>query len=365
MKGNDDFIEYMNGAIRKLLSDLFRSALRSPRQAAFLLRYRGHNARSLQIRSAYEAQGIHIPFFLISSISDSCNLFCTGCYARANGLCGKSREKPGLSVEEWKRVFDQAAELGIPFHLLAGGEPLLRRDVLLQAAQVKNTLFPIFTNGTLIDDFYQDLFDIHRNLIPILSMEGSSAQTDQRRGDGIYDTLVSAMRKLGKRGILFGVSLTVTTQNLEEITSASFMDELYHLGCRLLFFVEYVPVDAATRALAPTEKQRRQLETRLEELRTRYKRMIFLSFPGDEQALGGCLAAGRGFFHINPYGDVEACPFSPYSDRNVRTHALLEVLQSPFFQRLKEEGLVGGEHSGGCALFEQEETVRALLDMDS
>ena len=89
--------------------------------------------------------------------------------------------------------------------------------------------------------------------------------------------------------------------------------------------------------------------------------MIFLSFPGDEKHMGGCLAAGRGFFHINAYGAAEACPFSPYSDRSLREHTLLEVLDSPFFARLQQESLVGGEHDGGCALFQKRAQVQALL----
>ena len=90
--------------------------------------------------------------------------------------------------------------------------------------------------------------------------------------------------------------------------------------------------------------------------------MMFLSFPGDEKFMGGCLAAGRGFFHINPQGEAEACPFSPYSDRNLKEHSLLEVLRSPFFAKLREAELVGGEHTGGCALFERDDEVRKLLE---
>jgi MoaA/NifB/PqqE/SkfB family radical SAM enzyme len=89
--------------------------------------------------------------------------------------------------------------------------------------------------------------------------------------------------------------------------------------------------------------------------------MLFLSFPGDEKKMGGCLAAGRGFFHINTDGAAENCPFSPYSDRNIRTSTLLEVLKSPLFQALRDEQLVGGAHTGGCALFEHQEDVRRIL----
>ena len=77
--------------------------------------------------------------------------------------------------------------------------------------------------------------------------------------------------------------------------------------------------------------------------------------------MGGCLAAGRGFMHIGPEGKAEACPFSPYSDRNVVESGVKESLKSPFFKKLRDSGLVGGEHTGGCTLFEYEEDVKKLL----
>jgi MoaA/NifB/PqqE/SkfB family radical SAM enzyme len=89
--------------------------------------------------------------------------------------------------------------------------------------------------------------------------------------------------------------------------------------------------------------------------------VIFISFPGDEKATGGCLAAGRGFFHINPEGKAEPCPFSPYSDTNVKDLSLLEALDSPLFQKLNNSGLLLQEHTGGCVLFSREEQVSDML----
>ena len=100
---------------------------------------------------------------------------------------------------------------------------------------------------------------------------------------------------------------------------------------------------------------------KLDQLREEFSGIIFNAFPGDEKELGGCLAAGRGFFHINPYGEAEACPFSPYSDCSLKEISLIDALDSPFFRRLQKQALVGGEHKGGCALFENEEQVKAAL----
>ena len=360
MTGNE-LTQYMNGSIASMVKDVLRETLQNPRETAYLLKLGEYSRKNARKRLEHENAGQHVPAFMISSITHNCNLTCKGCYARANGTCGDTPRQPLLSAEEWGGIFRQAAELGVSFNLLAGGEPLLRRDVLEEAAKVESILFPVFTNGTMLHEDYISLFHAHRNLVPILSMEGGSVRTDERRGPGMYQNLMQVMQDLRQQGILFGVSLTVTRENLDELTSDAFLSGLRKQGCRLIFYVEYVPVDESTRALTLGGEEVAFLEQRIEALRLQYGSLLFLSFPGDEKFLGGCLAAGRGFFHVNPYGAAEPCPFSPYSDRSLKECTLLEALNSPFFQRLQDASLVGGEHTGGCALFEHESRVKELL----
>jgi len=362
MNKHFDLADYMNESIEIIIRDIIKGTLKNPRETAFLMKYRETNKRNFRKRRFFEAAGQHIPTFLISSITNACNLFCKGCYARDNGMCNDEKSVDLLMAAQWLDIFRQSRDLGISFNLLAGGEPLLRRDVIQAAATVKDTVFPIFTNGVLIDADYLKLFNAHRNLVPVLSLEGSQTATDERRGEGTYQQLLVTMKSLDQYKIVFGVSITITTENRIEVTSREFLDVLASLGCRIVFYIEYVPVDPATEHLAPGENERLLMETRQNELRDIYDAMVFVSFPGDEQYMGGCLAAGRGFFHINPNGSAEACPFSPYSDRNLKEHTILEVLASPFFKQLQEQKLVGGEHNGGCALFQQEELVKSLLN---
>ena len=364
MLQTSDLSAYFASALGNVIREATKAVFKNPKEAAFLLSAAKNNVKSQKLRDRYEHGGDHIPAFLIASITDACNLFCTGCYARANGLCGEQREtrkEPLLSAEEWGSVFSQARALGVSFVLLAGGEPLLRKDVLERAAKETEMLFPVFTNGTLLSGKTFELLEENRHLIPVVSVEGGEVATDARRGKGAYGLVREAMERMRESGMLFGASVTVTAENLSEVTSEAFLNELYTLGCRLVFYIEYVPVDAATKHLAPGEEERCALQTAMDERRKTHPSMIFLAFPGDEQFMGGCLAAGRGFFHISPSGAAEPCPFSPYSDCSVREKTLLEVLRSPFFKRLREKGLVGGEHDGGCALFEHEADVKALL----
>jgi MoaA/NifB/PqqE/SkfB family radical SAM enzyme len=206
-----------------------------------------------------------------------------------------------------------------------------------------------------------ELLDQKRNLIPIISIEGKRETTDARRGAGIYQRLQSAMLHLHHRGLLFGASITVTKENMDEVLSDSFIHELSDSGCKAMIYVEYVPMDHQSAALALDDETRVLMVQRLEEVRESHSDMLMVSFPGDEKNSGGCLAAGRGFFHINAFGGAEPCPFSPFSDISVADTSLLEALQSPLFQTLRQQGNLTQEHIGGCVLFEQEERVKLLL----
>ena len=361
MESSRDITEYLNQGTEKLIADILRATLRNPKETVFLRKYHKHQLQMEKRRMEQESQGRPIPAFLISSITSACNLSCKGCYARANGLCGEQSKEPLLNAEQWDGIFFQAEEAGIPFILLAGGEPLLRLDVLEKAAEHEGILFPIFTNGTMLDKDALRLLDNHRNLVPVVSLEGGEMATDARRGDGVYQLTQNVLNSLEAKKLLFGVSLTVTTENMVEVTSPCFLRSLYDKGCRLIFFIEYVPVAPGTEHLALDDTARVMMETAQESLRDRFPGMIFLSFPGDEKQMGGCLAAGRGFFHINPYGGAEPCPFSPYSDISLKDHTLMQAMDSPFFQKVRELNAKDPGHLGGCALFAKEAQVKSLL----
>lgn len=363
MESNFNLAEYMGNGIENMVKGVMKASLKNPRETKFILKYSLSVKEAKKKRDRLQEKGENIPVFLISSITSSCNLFCKGCYARANKSCGEGLQKKQLSSDRWGEIFNEAKEIGIPFIVLLGGEPLMRKDVIEKAAEVKDIMFPIFTNGTIFDENYISLFDKNRNLIPMLSIEGDKNQTDNRRGEGTYDALIKLMDNLNKKGILYGASVTVTRENINTVTSKRFFDSLYKKGCRVLIFVEYVPVTEGTQHLAPTDDERNILETEQEKLREEYKDSIFISFPGDEKYSEGCLAAGRGFFHINVDGAAEPCPFSPYSDTNLGTSSLRETLKSPLFKKLNETGMLVGEHDGGCLLFQKESDVKDLLNI--
>ncbi len=362
MNGSFDIQEYMTKGVERVVSDALKATLKDPRETAFLLRFASAAKAASRKRNKAEEQGEHIPPFLIASVTSLCNLHCAGCYSRCNEETVDAEPVSQLSGKEWKRIFDEADELGISFILLAGGEPMLRRDIIKAAAEKPNILFPIFTNGTYIDEKYFELFEKSRNLLPVMSIEGEKETTDARRGEGIYEKLIANMDELHRRGLYFGASVTVTTENFREVTSEAFLQKLSDRGCKAVIFVEYVPVTDDSKELAPGDEERAFLNREIERLRRDHPEMVYISFPGDEKSSGGCVAAGRGFFHINSHGGAEPCPFSPYSDINVRDTSLREAMRSPLFLALREGDLLLDDHEGGCILYEKRRQVEQILN---
>lgn len=362
---NFDLQDYLTEGVERIVSESVRATLKNPKESAFMLRFAAASRTASKKRRKAEDKGEHIPPFLIASITSKCNLHCAGCYSRCNHATVDAEPVKQLTADEWKKIFDEADKIGISFILLAGGEPMLRRDIIEAAGSKQNILFPIFTNGTFIDEPYFKLFDKCRNLVPVMSIEGSREITDTRRGAGIYDKIVSNMAEFRKRGLIFGASVTVTTQNYKEVTSQDFLSSLSEHGCKVVIFVEYVPVTDESKDLAPDDEQREYLLNTIQELRKEHDEMVYISFPGDEKSSGGCVAAGRGFFHINSHGGAEPCPFSPYSDINVKNTSLRDAINSPLFTVLRSGDILFEDHKGGCVLYEKKQQVEALLSRNS
>ena len=361
MAGTFNLEEHIAKGVEKIVADTLRATLKNPRESAFMVKFAAASRKASKRRLELAAQGEHIPSFLIASITSRCNLHCAGCYSRCNEATVDAEPVQQLTGAEWLRVFREAEELGVSFIMLAGGEPMLCPDIIEKAGTMQNILFPVFTNGTYMSERYLKLFDKCRNLIPVMSIEGGKDVTDARRGAGVYDRLIAGMDALHKRNLLYGASVTVTTENIREVTSPEFLRGMTDRGCKLVIYVEFVPVMNEARHLAPGAAERDFLMSAMDKLRAAVPDTILLAFPGDERADGGCMAAGRGFFHINSHGGAEPCPFSPYSDVNVREVGLREAMHSRLFRKLRDGDFLDDDHVGGCVLFEKRAQVEALL----
>lgn len=272
-------------------------------------------------------KGVTVPPVMALSITDKCNLNCKGCYLKSQS---RAKKEP-ITDQEIEKYLKESNQLGVSIILLLGGEPLLK-DVFKLTKNHRNMIFSMFTNSTLINDDIVQRLKKNKHIIPILSMEGT--ETDERRGDGILESIDTVSKKLKEQKLLFGISLTVTSQNFDEVCSDDFVNKYKRAGSMFFSYFRYIPIDTNTMDMVLTNEQEKRFEEFTFSFRERHKTLILS--PTLEKKYGGCLGAGQGVAHINYDGALEVCPFAPFSDISVKNASIQEALQSDLFMNLRK-----------------------------
>lgn len=311
------------------------------------------------IRRMREIHQCNVPWLILMDPTSACNLHCIGCWAAEYG------NRLNLTFEEMDHVICQGKELGIYFYMFTGGEPLVRKTDIIKLCEKHNDCaFLAYTNGTLVDSAFCGEMRRVGNLYLAISLEGFSEVNDLRRGEGVYGKVMQAMDLLDENGLIFGASICYTSKNVETITSDAFVELLVDKGCRYALYFHYMPVgnDAALELL-PTTEQRLYMKQRVREIRnmTDGKGLFTMDFQNDGEFVGGCIAGGRNYFHINANGDAEPCVFIHYSGANIRTHSLLEILKQPLFMAYRDNQPFNENHLRPCPMLENPEILERMI----
>jgi len=368
----------------KLKEVLLGWALRHPsRYLAYHRMLKGFK-KAGKARKLAANEGIRVPPFMIVSITSRCNLRCAGCYASAAGIT--SRGNPDLDIEDWRRIFTEACEVGVYGFIIAGGEPFLFPGLLDLIAGFRDRLFIIVSNGTALKDEDVEKLKGLPNVMVVVSIEGDRELTDARRGLGVHDRAMETLRRLGGLDIPTGISVTVNRLNVGHWMREENLDRLLELGIKMGVFIEYIPSAPGaqstcaadlTGSMCPTSKMLRELyasnegslvlrkeeregfRARMLDFRAR-KPVYIVHSPGDEELFGGCVSAGKGFAHITPAGDMTPCPVSNIATHNLRSSPFREALASPLFSRIRESGHLLEKADTACALSAHPDEVEAL-----
>lgn len=346
----------LNRGLKIFFKDALRIALRNPLQALSFLRTLKWLKQSARLRSQWMEQDVHVPPIIIFSVTNECNLQCQGCYAQSF----HPHTNNELTDEQIRGVVEQAEELGVSFFVIAGGEPFVRPEIVRIMKDFPKMIFLVFTNGVLINDNMIEQFKKYKNVVPMISLEGDEADTDRRRGEGTYKKIEQVMMQLRKKGVFFGTSLTLTRQSFSTIISPQYIKELIRTGCKFFLYLDYTPTQPGTEDWVLTAQQHEKILPLMQSYRSQYQ-ALFIGVPWDEIDVGGCLSAGRGFIHINAEGDVEPCPFAPFSDGNLKEMSLKEALRSEFLSTLRQIPELSRYTGGGCALWKNQDKVVSVL----
>lgn len=309
--------------------------------------------RQEECRRKYDC---NIPWAILLDPTSACNLHCTGCWAAEYG------NKLNLTFDEIDSIITQGKDLGVYLYIYTGGEPLVRKDDIIKICEKHNDCqFLSFTNGTLIDeDFANEMLRV-KNFIPSISIEGFEDATDGRRGEGTYQKVMDAIAILNEKRLPYGLSCCYTSQNLDSISSYEFFEKMVELNARFAWFFHYMPVgNDAVPDLMPSPEQRKFMYDRVREIRRKLP-IFVMDFQNDAEFVGGCIAGGRTYLHINANGDVDPCVFIHYSNANIRDMSLLDALRSPIFMAYHKNQPFNNNHLRPCPMLENPEKLREMV----
>lgn len=301
-------------------------------------------------------EGCNIPWAILLDPTSACNMHCTGCWAAEYG------HSLNLSLEIMDSIVQQGKKLGTYMYIYTGGEPLVRKTDLIRLCEMHpDCEFLSFTNGTLIDEaFCQEMLRV-KNFVPAISLEGFEEANDFRRGKGVYRKVADAMALMKKHKLPFGISACYTSRNYADLSSEDFFDYIIDSGALFVWFFHYMPVGmGAATELLPSPEQRETIYRRIRAFRNT-KPIFSMDFQNDAEFVGGCIAGGRRYLHINAKGDVEPCVFIHYSNCNIHDTSLLNALKSPLFMAYHDNQPFNENMFQPCPMLENPERIRQMV----
>lgn len=285
------------------------------------------------------------PVTMLISPTKTCNLKCIGCYAS----CDPGERVPSLEWDVFDRIVTEAKTLwGMRFITISGGEPFTYssqgRDFLSGAEKHDDCFFLVYTNGTLFTERVAERLAEAGNVVPAISVEGFEKLTDDRRGKGTFQRILKGMANLRQAGVPFGISLTGTCLNAEEILSEEFIEFMFDEQQAIFgWLFQYMPIGRAfTLELLVTPEQRAWMWKRSWEI-VRDRKIMLADFWNFGTASDGCIAGAKpaGYLYIDWNGKVTPCVFVPYSPGNINEiysngGTLDDVYELPYMKAIRQ-----------------------------
>ena len=177
------------------------------------------------------------------SLTEDCNLHCRYCFTDARLRVKKpTNGKKELSTKQIFAILDNVSEAGTVAIQFAGGEPLLREDLveIISYAVKKNIYTALNTNGTLIrEDIVRKLALVGLSQVKV-SIDGLRENHDWNRGKGVFDKAVDALN-LFRDYKIPAVYLIMTLSSVNYGDLVPLLDMTKELGVRFIM-VEFLPV---------------------------------------------------------------------------------------------------------------------------
>lgn len=252
------------------------------------------------------------PMGLVAELTHRCPLQCAYC---SNPLA-MDRPEDELTTRDWRRVLDQAAEIGVLQVHFSGGEPMARRDLAqLVAHSASRDLYTnIITSGVLLTDAAMaELLEAGIDHIQ-LSFQDSRVSEAERIGGykGGHAKKLEAARRIREAGLPLTANFVLHKQNAERVEEMIALGEELQAERIEIAHTQYYGWALLNRnALLPSTAQLEEVNLAVAAARVRLKGRIVIDYVVPDYhavrpkpCMGGW---ARRFINISPSGKALPC----------------------------------------------------------
>ena len=295
------------------------------------------------------------PAFIMISVTEVCNLSCSGCWISKSGV-------KSLPPEQLDGIIQNCKKEGSYFFGILGGEPLLYKGLLDVMAKHKDCYFQLFTNGVLLTDEVARRLKKLGNVTPLISIEGFETESDIRRGkDDVYRRTLEGLRACKREKLIIGAAASICKSNFDELVKRQYLELLAKEGVHYLWYYIYRPVGEDPNPDNALDREQILALRRFIVEQRRSAPLLIIDAYWDDKGKALCPAAVGLSHHISPSGAVEFCPPLQMSKDfiNETGSNLRELFANSSF--LAELRKLTTEHSRGCIILENPELMVDFL----
>lgn len=321
----------------------------------FVVNFGVKGIRSVEKYKRRIKRGIHFPPFLFISVISGCQLRCQGCWVDVEAPSKR------ISLDDLNKIINDAKAHGNAYFGILGGEPFTHPELLDLFAAHPDAYFQVFTNGQLITDRVAARLRKLGNVTPLISIEGTAAVSDERRGrDGVLSKTLAGLEACKRHKLLIGVASSLCQTNVRELATEAWLRKLIDLGVHYAWFHTYRVIGPdPSPELALTPDQVVGVRRFIVQMRSKLPLAIVDAY-WDDRGEALCPMATGISHHISPYGDVEPCPIIQFANESIHdSGSLYDTMTKSAF--LEDFRTTAAKTTRGCIVLERPDLVQELV----
>ncbi|HEY1586050.1 MAG TPA: radical SAM protein, partial [Polyangia bacterium] len=311
---------------------------------------RVHGARSQELhkRALHE----RMPIMGGVELTHRCNLACIHCYVNLPAADREAMERE-LTTDEWRAVFDQAADAGVLWLTITGGEPLLRPDFceIYEHAHDRGMVLTIYTNATMITERHIELWRRRPPRALEITQYGWTRETYDNVTDAgaHFDRFHRGLERVRQAGVAVTLKAIAMKASAHELVHIRNFARQEGLGFRY----DAVLSPRIDGGRGPLAQRLSPVEVAAIEAVDEDRATAFAEYchsttgtrPADDRKYQ--CGAGLASFLIDPYGKMHVCELSRRPGWDVLTGGLAEGFRTAF-GKLREEKRADVSGCGTC-----------------